>query len=137
MDNPFGFITVVFITVVFITVVAAVDMEARCIEMSVASTEPQAGHGLLTEQCKQFADPEGMKCVECFAQGVVMEVFGSNAWRNQALGWFVRKEVRAQVQAPVGETEAVENHGFDGLADTDLALCVVLLDKLIDAFDNS
>jgi hypothetical protein len=89
------------------------------------------------DRAVEFSEPEGLKRIQCLAQGVVVEMFGAYPGSHQSLGRLVAEELGHQVQAPVGEARAVEDHRFEGLTDADLALGEVLRDHLIDQLANA
>jgi hypothetical protein len=100
-------------------VVAASNMQARALQMDTAGCYPEAwGSGGRNER-REFCNPMGVAGLQGAPQRVSSAVRGVKAGGNEPLGWFVLKKPGPAVQWLVHNPQAVEHHGFDGVAKGD------------------
>jgi hypothetical protein len=70
----------------FVAVVTSIDMKARAIEMSKAGREAQALGSGRGNEAVEFGHSIGIEGLQGPPQGVIVELFGNNAGRNQSVG---------------------------------------------------
>jgi hypothetical protein len=115
----------------FSAVVAAIDVEARAIEMRKRRGEAQALGSGGGHETIESRDPVRIERVESPSQRIIMEMAGFAPRRDQAMRRFGLKKHRHEVEGLVHKAEPIENHRFDGVAHGHKALFRALLGRSV------
>jgi hypothetical protein len=114
------------------TVGAAINMQARAIQMDNAGCSPEAlGSGGRHER-REFCTSVGVEGIQGAPQRVIMEVRGVNPGGNEPLGWCVLKNHGHEITLLVHKPQSVEHHGVDGIAKGHDPLLNVLLSRSVN-----
>ena len=97
-----------------VAIVAPIDMNTGAIEMCNAGRQAQALRRGRRHEAAQFGHPSGIEGLQGPTQGVIVELRGSHAGRNELRGRLVRKEARREVEHLVDQPQASEHHCLDG-----------------------
>ena len=71
------------------------------------------------DRAEEPADAIGGEIIEGMSQRIVIEVLRRNGSIQKAFDRLAREELRREVEAPVGESQAVEDEGDHGAAGAD------------------
>ena len=118
-------------------VLPAIDMTARRIEMAERARQPQPRSRRGGNEAVEFRHPKVVEGVEGAPEGVIIEMARLNAGGNEARERLILEKMGDEVELLVDKTEAVEHHGFDGMADGHPPHFWVLLGSAINDFRDA
>jgi hypothetical protein len=70
----------------------------------------------MRQSSKEGGEVVGREPIQGTPQTIIVQVCRGDARANQALDWFVFKELRDQIQPSIAEPQSVEHHRLDSLA---------------------
>ena len=103
-------------------IVLAADAERCGIDMEAVRTILAGEEALRDDRVEELGRAIRGDRVERPAQDVVVEVVDRHAVAEEPVDGDVREEFRIQVQPPFDKSEAVEHHGFDDVAVSEVVL---------------
>ena len=115
-----------------VTVVATIDMKARTVEVRIGGTEVQTLGGGHRQETVEFRHPIVIKGIQGPPEGIIVELFGGNAWGNETVGGLILEEPRDQIECLIDKPQTVEHHRLDRLAHGEVSHFRVLVGGLIN-----
>src|SRR4051812_48887035 len=120
-----------------LTVIASIEMKTGAIEVSKARRQAQPFSGGGGYQTVEFGHPVGIERIQGPAQGIIIEMRGFDARRNQPLGGLMLKKHGHEVELLIHKAEAVEHHRLDGAPHRDNARFWTLLRSMVNDMANT
>ena len=120
-----------------IAVRATINMKARTVEVRIARTQSQPLCGSRCNEAVEFGDSISVERIQGTTKGVIVELFGGNAGRNEAGGGLVLEEPGDEVERMVDKSQAIEHHRFDGFTYGEVAHFRVLLRRFVNNVANA
>jgi hypothetical protein len=81
-----------------VTVIAPIDMKARAVEVHIGWTQVQTLGGSRRDETVEFGHPRVIEGIQGATERIIVELVGSDAGRNEALGGLILKEAGHQVE---------------------------------------
>jgi len=97
-------------------VIAAIAMKTRRIEMAERGRQPQTCGRCGGNEAGECRHPKVVEGIEGAPEGVIIEMARLNAWSNETRERLILEKMGDEVELLVDKAEAVEHHGFDGMA---------------------
>src|SRR5688500_15065626 len=120
-----------------LAVVAPIDMKARRVEMAIGGGPSETVGRAGRNQAVEFGDAIAVERIKGAAQGIIVELLGGHARRNESVGGLILEEHGNQIEGLIDKAQAVEDHGFDGFSHGQVTSLRVLLGGLIQAVANA
>jgi len=116
---------------------APIDMKARRVEMAIGGRQAETLGRARCDQAVEVGDAIGVQRIEGAPQGIIVELLGGHARRNEAVGRLILEEHGDQIEGLMDKAQAVEDHGFDGFSYRQVSRLRVLLGGLIQDVANA
>jgi len=120
-----------------ITVIAPINMKARTVEVRIARTQSQPLCGSRCNEAVEFGDSISVERIQGTTKGVIVELFGGNAGRNEAGGGLILEEPGDKIEGLIDKPQAIEHHRFDSLTYREVPHFWVLVGGLIEDVANA
>jgi hypothetical protein len=120
-----------------VTVVAAIDMNTGAIEMGQAGRKPQTCGSGRGKEAVEFRHPVIVKRIPRTAERVIIAMVRLNTRGDASRERLVLKKMRHQGKPLVDKAQAIQDHGFDGMACSDNPHCRVVLRCLINNLSDT
>ena len=98
------------------TIIASVDMEAGAIEMGKRRCKPEALRRRGSNETVELRDAIRIERIQSTSQCIIMEMLGIDSGGDEALGGFILKKLRDEVELLIHTTKPIKDHRFDGVA---------------------
>jgi hypothetical protein len=99
-----------------IAVIAAIDMETCRIEMGERGRQPQTRGCGSGNEAVEGCQSRLVQRIQSAPEGVIIEMTGLNAGRNEASDGFILEKMGHEVELLVEKAQTIEHHGFDRMA---------------------
>jgi len=118
-------------------VIAAIDMETRRIEVGERGRQPQPLGRRGGNEAVECCQPSIVQCIEGAPEGVIIEMTGLNAWRNETRDRLMLEKMGDEVERLVDKAQTVEHHGLDRMAGGHNPHFRVLLGGFVNDFSDA
>jgi hypothetical protein len=120
-----------------VTVIAPIDMKARAVEVHIGWTQVQTLGGSRRDETVEFGHPRVIEGIQGATERIIVELVGSDAGRNEALGGLILKEAGHQVERLIDKPQAIEHYRFDRFPCREVPHLRVLSGGLVDDVANA
>ena len=120
-----------------IAVLATITMKARTVEMGKAGRKAQTLGGRRRYETVEFRYPVVLEGIQGTSEGIIVELCGGNAGRNESVGGLILEEPRDEGARLIDKPQAIEPHRFDGFTHGEVPHFRVLLGGLVDDVANA
>jgi hypothetical protein len=115
-----------------IAVLATITMKARTVEMGKAGRKAQTLGGRRRYETVEFRYPVVLEGIQGTSEGIIVELCGGNAGRNESVGGLILEEPRDEGARLIDKPQAIEPHRFDGFTHGEVPHFRVLLGRTIE-----
>ena len=116
----------------FGAVVTSIDLKAGALQMAKAGRKPQVLSRGRGKQTLEFSYPIGIQGLQRPAEGIIVQLFGGHAGRDESVGGFILEKPGDEVEGLSDQPSAIEHHGFDGFPHGEVPQFRVLVGGLVD-----
>lgn len=120
-----------------VAVGATIDMKARRIEVHRGWTQAQTLGGAHRPETVEFRHPLGIEGIQGPTEGIIIELCGGDAGRNESRGWLMVEEPGDQGERVMDKPQTIEHHRFHGFTHCEVPHFRVLVGGLVEDVANA
>jgi hypothetical protein len=102
-------------------------MQARTVEVPRGGAKAETVGGGRRNETGEVCNPVGIEGIQGSTQGVISELLGGNAGRNESEGGLILEKPGDEGECLMAKPQAIEPHRFDGFASREVPSFWVLL----------